>query len=154
METAEPDLSAELLALDNQLCFAVYSANHAITRMYKPLLDRLGVTYPQYLVLLVLWERDSVRVGEIGERLMLETNTLTPLLKRLETLGLVDRQRSPQDERRVIVSLTDKGRDLRGEAACLPERVFAASGCSVPEVQELRGALVALRDRLRARSGE
>ncbi|MAW99701.1 MAG: MarR family transcriptional regulator [Sphingomonas sp.] len=154
METAEPDLSAELLALDNQLCFAVYSANHAITRMYKPLLDRLGVTYPQYLVLLVLWERDSVRVGEIGERLMLETNTLTPLLKRLETLGLVDRQRSPQDERRVIVSLTDKGRNLRGEAACLPERVFAASGCSVPEVQELRGALVALRDRLRARSGE
>ncbi|GGO94313.1 MarR family winged helix-turn-helix transcriptional regulator [Stakelama pacifica] len=154
METAEPDLSAELLALDNQLCFAVYSANHAITRMYKPLLDRLGVTYPQYLVLLVLWERDSVRVGEIGERLMLETNTLTPLLKRLETLGLVDRQRSPQDERRVIVSLTDKGRNLRGEAARLPERVFAASGCSVPEVQELRGALVALRDRLRARSGE
>ena len=154
METAEPDLSAELLALDNQLCFAVYSANHAITRMYKPLLDRLGVTYPQYLVLLVLWERDSVRVGEIGERLMLETNTLTPLLKRLETLGLVDRQRSPQDERRGIVSLTDKGRNLRGEAACLPERVFAASGCSVPEVQELRGALVALRDRLRARSGE
>lgn len=143
----DPELNG--LALDNQLCFAVYSASHALTRLYKPMLDALGITYPQYLVLMVLWERDGIRVGEIGERLMLETSTLTPLLKRLETLGLVSRARSPQDERQVIISLTQKGRGLRAKAAGVPERMFAATGCSLPEIQELREALVALRGRLR-----
>ena len=149
MNDTSTDTQLSGLALDNQLCFAVYSASHAITRLYKPMLDALGITYPQYLVLLVLWERDGVRVGEVGERLMLETSTLTPLLKRLEALGLVTRMRSPSDERQVIISLTPKGRDLRAKAAGVPERMFAATGCSLPEIQELREALVALRGRLR-----
>src|ERR1700759_5472942 len=93
----------QLLRLDNQICFAVYSASHAFNRVYKPLLDRLGLTYPQYLVMLVLWERDGVAVKEIGERLHLDSGTLTPLLKRLEQAGLIKRTRSTEDERQVLI---------------------------------------------------
>src|SRR5882762_7888585 len=102
--------------LDNQICFAVYSAAHAFNRIYKPLLDRLGLTYPRYLVMLVLWERDGVAVKEIGERLYLDSGTLTPLLKRLEQAGLVKRTRSTADERQVLISLTTQGESLKDKA--------------------------------------
>ena len=104
---------ASWLALDAQLCFALYSASLAMTKLYKPLLDRLGLTYPQYLVMLVLWEEDAMSVKEIGERLFLDSGTLTPLLKRLEAAGLVKRTRSTEDERQVIVALTPQGEGLK-----------------------------------------
>src|ERR1700738_4088413 len=102
--------------LDNQICFAIYSTAHAFNRVYKPLLDRLGLTYPQYLVMLVLWERDDVPVKDIGERLFLDSGTLTPLLKRLEAADLIKRTRSTEDERQVLIALTSKGQALRGKA--------------------------------------
>src|SRR5580698_1903142 len=102
-----------MLRLDNQVCFAIYSTAHAFNRIYKPLLDRLGLTYPQYLVMLVLWERDDVAVKEIGERLFLDSGTLTPLLKRLEAADLIKRTRSTEDERQVLIALTAKGRALQ-----------------------------------------
>ena len=105
-----------LLQLDNQICFAVYSAAHAFNRVYKPLLDRLGLTYPQYLVMLVLWERDDVPVKDIGERLFLDSGTLTPLLKRLEAAQLIKRTRSTEDERQVLIALTPQGQALREKA--------------------------------------
>ena len=104
------------LLLGNQLCFAVYSTAHAFNRAYKPLLDRLGLTYPQYLVMLVLWERDGVPVKDIGERLLLDSGTLTPLLKRLEAAELVKRSRSTEDERQVLIALTSQGQALRGKS--------------------------------------
>src|SRR6202167_1701145 len=107
---AKKNVSDLTLLLDNQLCFAVYSTAHVFNRVYKPLLDRLGLTYPQYLVMLVLWERDDVPVKEIGERLYLDSGTLTPLLKRLEAADLIRRTRSTQDERQVLIALTAKGR--------------------------------------------
>src|SRR6201989_2820877 len=114
MQMARKALSGDqLLRLDNQICFAVYSAAHAFTRVYKPLLDRLGLTYPQYLVMLVLWERDDVPVKDIGERLFLDAGTLTPLLKRLEAADLIKRTRSTEDERQVLIALTSQGQALR-----------------------------------------
>src|ERR1700749_1050842 len=110
MKMARKALGGEqMLRLDNQICFAIYSATHAFNRVYKPLLDRLGLTYPQYLVMLVLWERDGVPVRDIGERLSLDSGTLTPLLKRLEQAGLVKRTRSSEDERQVLIALTAHG---------------------------------------------
>ena len=106
----------QLLRLDNQICFAVYSAAHAFNRVYKPLLDRLGLTYPQYLVMLSLWERDGVPVKDIGERLFLDSGTLTPLLKRLEAAGLVKRTRTTEDERQVLIALTPQGQALKEKA--------------------------------------
>ncbi|TGX55167.1 MarR family transcriptional regulator [Sphingomonas gei] len=146
------DPASALLALDNQLCFAVYSAAHALNRAYKPLLAQLGLTYPQYLALLILWERDGQRVGEIGARLMLDTNTLTPLLKRLEAMGLVARRRSAEDERQVLISLTEKGSAMRARAAAVPPEIFAATGCSLDDIVRLRTELAALRERLDAGS--
>jgi len=139
----------ELLKLDNQLCFAVYSASLAMTRLYKPLLEKLGLTYPQYLVLLVLWERDGLTVSELGERLSLDSGTLTPLLKRLEANGLVARIRDTADERRVHVSLTAAGRRLKARAAEVPGCLMAASQCSVPELVSLTQQVQALRDRIK-----
>jgi len=139
----------ELLKLDNQLCFAVYSASLAMTRLYKPLLDNLGLTYPQYLVLLVLWERDGLTVSELGGRLSLDSGTLTPLLKRLEASGLVARIRDTADERRVHVSLTAAGRRLKARAAEVPGCLMAASQCSVPELISLTQQVQALRDRIK-----
>jgi DNA-binding MarR family transcriptional regulator len=139
----------ELLKLDNQLCFAVYSASLAMTRLYKPLLEKLGLTYPQYLVLLVLWERDGLTVSELGERLSLDSGTLTPLLKRLEAGGLVARIRDTADERRVHVSLTAAGRRLKARAAEVPGCLMAASQCSVPELVSLTQQVQALRDRIK-----
>jgi DNA-binding MarR family transcriptional regulator len=139
------------LLLNNQICFAVYSTAHAFNRVYKPLLDRLGLTYPQYLVMLVLWERDGLSVKEIGERLFLDSGTLTPLLKRLEAAYLVKRTRSKADERQVLVALTARGAGLRDKAkAVIPPAILAASGCSVGELSELQKSLVTLREQLDA----
>jgi MarR family transcriptional regulator, organic hydroperoxide resistance regulator len=138
------------LLLGNQLCFAVYSTAHAFNRFYKPLLDRLGLTYPQYLVMLVLWEQDGLPVKEIGERLFLDSGTLTPLLKRLEAAGLVKRTRSTEDERQVIVALTAQGEALKEKARGLPLSILAASECSVAELAALKKEVEALRDKLNA----
>jgi MarR family transcriptional regulator, organic hydroperoxide resistance regulator len=148
-------LAAEqALRLDNQICFAVYSAAHAFNRVYKPLLDRLGLTYPQYLVMLVLWERDNIPLKDIGERLFLDSGTLTPLLKRLEATGLIKRTRSAEDERQVLIELTREGHALREQAKAVPQSILAASGCSVGELVAIKNEIVALRDRLNAVLGE
>jgi MarR family transcriptional regulator, organic hydroperoxide resistance regulator len=143
-------LSAQALLLDNQLCFALYSASLAMTKLYKPLLDDLGLTYPQYLALLVLWEKDGVAVSELGERLSLDSGTLTPLLKRLEAAGLVSRLRDAADERRVLIRLTADGRQLKARAARIPGCVLQASQCDVAEAMALTRQVQALRDRLSA----
>jgi MarR family transcriptional regulator, organic hydroperoxide resistance regulator len=143
----------QLLRLDNQICFAVYSAAHAFNRVYKPLLDRLGLTYPQYLVMLVLWERDGVAVKEIGERLHLDSGTLTPLLKRLEQAGLIRRTRSTEDERQVLIDLTAQGQALKDKARALPPSILAASQCSVAELTAMKDEITALRDRLNGMKG-
>ena len=144
----------QLLRLDNQICFAVYSAAHAFNRVYKPLLDRLGLTYPQYLVMLVLWERDDVPVKDIGERLFLDSGTLTPLLKRLEAAHLVKRTRSSEDERQVLIALTSQGHALKDKARAVPQSILEASDCSVAELVALKSEIVSLRDRLNAALGE
>ena len=142
------------LMLDNQICFAVYSTAHAFNRVYKPLLDKLRLTYPQYLVMLALWERDDVPVKDIGERLFLDSGTLTPLLKRLEAAGLVKRTRSTEDERQVLIALTPQGHALKEKARAVPQGVLAASACSLGELSAMKKDLVALRDRLNATLGE
>ena len=142
------------LLLGNQICFAVYSTAHAFNRVYKPLLDRLGLTYPQYLVMLVLWEQDGVAVKEIGERLYLDSGTLTPLLKRMEAAGLVKRTRSTEDERQVLIALTPQGQALKEKARTVPQSILAASECSVAELVALKSEIVTLRDRLNAALGE
>ncbi|MBR1126211.1 MarR family transcriptional regulator [Bradyrhizobium lablabi] len=142
------------LRLDNQICFAVYSAAHAFNRVYKPLLDRLDLTYPQYLVMLALWEHDGVPLKDIGERLFLDSGTLTPLLKRLEAAGLVKRTRSTEDERQVLIALTAQGQALKEKARSVPQSILEASDCSVGELVALKSEIVALRDRLNAALGE
>lgn len=141
----------EPLPLDDQLCWAVYSTGIAIQRVYKPLLDRLGLTYPQYLVLNVLWRDDGLTVGGIAESLALESSTLTPLLKRLETAGHVRRTRNPANERQVVVTLTDQGRALRSEAGCLGQALVAASAQSPTDLARLNAEIRQLRDALYAR---
>lgn len=145
-----PDTS-ELLRLDNQVCFALYSASLAMTKLYKPLLEAIGLTYPQYLVMLVLWEGDRLTVSELGERLTLDSGTLTPLLKRLEAAGLLARLRDAEDERRVRIVLTEAGRALRAEAEKIPACVLQSTQCTLPELQALTGQLSALRERLAPR---
>ena len=149
---AKKPVDAELL-LGNQLCFAIYSTAHAFNRVYKPLLDRLGLTYPQYLVMLALWERDGVPVKAIGERLFLDSGTLTPLLKRLEAAHLIRRTRSSEDERQVLIALTPQGQALREKAKTVPTAILSASGCSIGELSSLRRSLVELRDQLNAAVG-
>ena len=138
----------QALLLDNQLCFALYSASLAMTKVYKPLLDELGLTYPQYLVMLALWERDGVAVSELGQRLRLDSGTLTPLLKRLEAAGLIARLRAVEDERRVHLTITAAGRRLRARAEKVPSCVLQAADCSVSELVELTRQVQQLRDRL------
>ena len=138
----------EARKLANQLCFAVYSTAHAFNKVYKPLLDPLGLTYPQYLVMLILWDEDEVTVKELGNRLQLDSGTLTPLLKRLEANGLVTRRRSEQDERRVVVALTEAGRALDAKAGEVPKGVFCAAGLPLDTLTELRETLLALRGEL------
>ena len=139
-----------MLQLDNQLCFALYSTSLAMTRLYKPLLDELGLTYPQYLVMLVLWEKDGLMVSELGERLYLDSGTLTPLLKRLEASGLLARLRDVADERRVHITLSPAGRKLKTQAAKIPGCILTASQCSIPELITLTQQVQTLRDRLLA----
>ena len=153
-QAAEKHAADPLLQLGNQLCFAIYSAGHAFNRVYKPLLDRLGLTYPQYLVMLVLWERDGVPVKDIGERLFLDSGTLTPLLKRMEAAHLLKRTRSAEDERQVLISLTSQGQTLREKARTVPQAILAASACSLGELSAMKNQLIALRDRLNAAAGE
>ena len=148
MTAASKPPSAQAQLLDHQLCFALYSASLAMTKLYKPLLEELGLTYPQYLAMLALWERDGVSVSALGERLFLDSGTLTPLLKRLEAAGLIARVRAVEDERRVHISLTAEGRKLKARAARIPGCVLAASQCSVAEVQALTQQVQALRERL------
>ncbi|WP_267388237.1 MarR family transcriptional regulator [Sphingomonas sp. GC_Shp_3] len=137
-------------SLDQLLCFSLYGANMAINRVYKPLLDGLGLTYPQYLVLNVLWERGTETVGGIAERLALESSTITPLVKRLEQAGLVERRRNPFDERQVVVSPTDAGRAMQERTHCLGAELFAAAGQPVEKLIALTREVQALRDSLTA----
>lgn len=138
----------EWLRLDQQLCFALYSSSLAMTKLYKPLLTPLGLTYPQYLVMLVLWEQDGVSVSQVGERLQLDSGTLTPLLKRLEQAELLERRRDPTDERRVLLQLRPAGRALRLQAQSIPRQVACAAACPVDELQSLTQRLQQLRQQL------
>ena len=139
------------LHLDYQVCFALNSASLAMTKIYKPLLDAIGLTYPQYLVMLVLWEQDGITVSAPGERLFLDSGTLTPLLKRLEAANLIARLRDTQDERRVRITLTADGRALRTPAEAIPQCVVQSSQCSLPELAALTGQLKHLRHQLNPR---
>ncbi|GME45676.1 MarR family transcriptional regulator [Pantoea sp. QMID2] len=136
------------LLVDQQLCFALYSATLAMNKVYRQLLSQLDITYPQYLVMLVLWQKDDVTVSEIGEQLFLDSATLTPLLKRLEGAGLINRQRTRQDERQVAVTLTDAGRTLQHKAESIPEAVKCATACDDDALLALKLQLDGLRDNL------
>ena len=133
------------LKLDVQLCFALYSTSLAMTKLYKPLLAPMGLTYPQYLAMLVLWETDGPSVSELGQRLNLDSGTLTPLLKRLESSGLIERRRATADERRVEIHLTSAGHALREQAVAIPEHLACASACGPTELESLTRRLHELR---------
>lgn len=141
---------ADPLDLSQQLCFAIYSAAHALNRAYKPHLEALNLTYPQYLVMLVLWETDDQTVGRIGDRLLLDSSTLTPLLKRLEAAGYVRRERDRADERQVRIRLTASGRSLKDRARGIPLAIAGAAGRTAAELQRLKADILALRDTLNA----
>jgi len=144
-----PKASAEaLLKLDNQLCFTLYSASLAMNKVYRKLLAPLGLTYPQYLVMLVLWERDELTVSEIGERLFLDSATLTPLLKRLEASDLLTRTRSADDERQVVIALSRSGKALKAKAAQVPEGVFCAAALGIGQLGQIKSQLETLRSNL------
>ncbi|MBB3017943.1 DNA-binding MarR family transcriptional regulator [Microvirga lupini] len=136
------------LALSQHLCFAFYSVSHAFNRAYRQFLDPLGLTYPQYVVLLVLWEQDDLTVKEIGDRLFLDSGTLTPLLKRLESAGHVRRARDKKDERQVRISLTDSGRALQAKAKEIPKQVGCVLGLPLEEIRALTEQVAKLRGRL------
>ena len=136
------------LTLDQQLCYALYGASIAVGRVYKPLLDALEITYPHYLVMSVLWEGDAQTIGAIAEHLALESSTITPLVKRLEAAGFLGRTRNAQDERQVLVGLTDKGRALRARTGCLSETLLASSGMKVEQIIALNDQVRALRQAL------
>jgi DNA-binding MarR family transcriptional regulator len=138
------------LRLDHQLCFALYATSLAMTKLYKPLLDPLGLTYPQYLVMLVLWQSDDITVSQLGEPLALDSGTLTPLLKRLESAGLLQRLRDTTDERRVLLRLTAAGDELKAGAVRVPQTVARASGCELGELSSLTARLHALRQQISA----
>ena len=139
---------SEAQNLDDFLCFAIYSANLAVNRLNKPVLDELGLTYLQYIVLVALYEQDDQTVGGLGDKLFLDSSTLTPLLKRLETMGHVTRQRDPQDERQVRVRLTPQGRRVRERALAFRSDLTKAMGLSAADFQHLREQLVKLRANL------
>lgn len=132
------------LLLDRQLCFPLYAASNLLTRAYRPVLAPLGLTYSQYLVMLVLWEHDVVSVGDLGERLHLDSGTLTPLLKRMERDGFVTRRRDPEDERRVLIMLTPHGHELRAAALNVPQTLAGQLGVDPASVEDLRDAVQAM----------
>ena len=149
--TASPAAKADArawLALDRQLCFALYSASLAMTKAYKPLLAPMGLTYPQYLVMLVLWETDGLSVSQLGDRLKLDSGTLTPLLKRLEQQGLLQRLRDATDERRVLLQLTPAGRALQDQALAIPPTIACATACDLSDITDLAQRLTTLRQQL------
>jgi DNA-binding MarR family transcriptional regulator len=150
MARADDQDETSMLQLSQQLCFALYSTTHAFNRAYKPLLAPLDLTYPQYLVMLVLWEGDDLTVKEIGAKLQLDSGTLTPLLKRLEAAKLVARTRDTVDERQVRIKLTDIGRALRKKAEAIPRKLTAAIGRPIPDIVALRQQLTQLRERMDA----
>lgn len=147
-EAETNDIAPGMLALDQQLCFAVYSAAHALNRTYKPLLDPYGLTYPQYIALMTLWEEDGRTVKALGEKLGLDSGTLSPLLKRLEAAGYINRARDKADERQVLVTLTDKGRAMQRDAVAIRMAIGKATGCSIEALQSLTVELQALAGRL------
>ncbi len=138
----------ELLNLNSFLCFAIYSANHAMNRVYKPLLEELGLTYPQYIMMVVLWEKDKQTVKSLGKQLFLESNTLTPLLKRLEKMGHITRQRDIADERQVLICLTQQGKGLKEKALKIPSCLLDATGLTPESVQHLQAQITLLRRNL------
>lgn len=138
----------ESLLLDNQLCFALHSTSLLMTKVYKPLLQAIGLTYPQYLAMMVLWEEDELTVSEISSRLLTDPGSMTPLLKRLEAEGLLSRTRSREDERVVVVKLTDAGRALQEKAKDVPHCILGASGMALEQLRKLQGDLIALRANL------
>ncbi len=141
-------MSYEHLDIDNQLCFALYASSKAVIKSYKPLLDELGITYTQYITLLVLWKEDNITVKELGKKLYLDSGTLTPVLKRLESMGIIQRIRASQDERNVYVKLTDKGISMKDRALKIPEKMFCSTGLSLDEVSDLREKLKFLLNNL------
>lgn len=141
-------MTTDTTRLDQMLCFAVYATAHAFTRFYKPRLEALDLTYPQYLVFVVLWEQDDITVSALGNRLFLDSGTITPLIKRLEARGLVKRVRDCEDERQVRVRLTTDGRALQAKAAAIPLEVRDGVGMGGVEAERMRRDLLALRDRL------
>ncbi|HEX8595410.1 MAG TPA: MarR family transcriptional regulator [Pseudomonas sp.] len=153
-DKSTPDVSGpcEALLLDNQLCFALYSTSLMMTKVYKPLLQALGLTYPQYLAMMVLWEQDGLTVGDVSTRLLTDPGSLTPLLKRLEGEGLITRTRSKEDERVVLLRLTEQGRALQQKALPVPGCVLSASGLELKQLQALQGELLKLRGNLQSGS--
>lgn len=144
----DPVLQAEVLKLDNQLCFALYSASLAMTKTYKPLLEKLGLTYPQYLIMLILWQQDGLALKDIADKLFTESGALTPVLKRLQEMGLLIRSRSPQSERTLEIRLTEQGQALRHDALLVNQQIAAGCGFTLNEMQQLRDQLIDLRQRL------
>ncbi|MDC5354425.1 MarR family transcriptional regulator [Acinetobacter baumannii] len=139
------DQDCQTLKLENQLCFLIYSTNLALNQLYRKLLTPLGITYPQYLVMLVLWEKDEITVSEIGSKLFLESSTLTPILKKLEALQLLNRTRSKEDERQVIITLSEKGKKLKEQAVNIPKHILEASSCDTATLLGLKDQLTQLR---------
>lgn len=150
--TREP--AHELLRLDNQLCFSLYAATRAITKAYREMLGAMGLTYPQFLVLMVLWETDGITISEIGRRLMLDSGTLSPLLKRLEGLNFIDRARGTRDEREVLIWLSQKGMDLQGPALDARRYVACRLDMSEPEIMALRTEMMDMVSRLGDKGAE
>jgi DNA-binding MarR family transcriptional regulator len=146
MEGAVMPKADHTLTLDDQLCFSLYGASMAINRAYKPLLDALEITYPQYLVLSALWENDGQSIGAIGERLGLDSSNITPLVKRMEAGGLLSRERNPADERQVVVTLTDQGREMQVRSACLGQTLFAAANLSIEKLIQFNKDVQLFRD--------
>lgn len=148
MRNSTMDAQKSQLRLANFLCFAIYSTANAVTRAYQPRLAALGLTYPQYLVMVVLWEEENQTVKAIGDKLSLDSGTLTPLLKRLEAAGLITRRRDTVDERQVLIGLTDEGRSMRQRAEAVPIAMGQAFGCTMDEAQAMRSELITLRENL------
>jgi MarR family transcriptional regulator, organic hydroperoxide resistance regulator len=148
--------SKEALSLDNQLCFTIYACSRAMTQLYRPWFDEIGITYPQYLVLLVLWEQDGVMVKELGERLFLDSGTLTPLLKRMEAAKLIKRKRSNEDERKVFIHLTEEGKQLESQACTIPSEMMRQRGLTPDEftglLADFKGLLAKLHQTLDQKS--
>lgn len=141
-------MNYESLKLDNQLCFALYACAKEVTKIYKPFLDKFGITYTQYITLLALWEEDNITVKELGKKLHLDSGTLTPLLKKLENMEILKRIRDTEDERNVYVKLSEKGMKMKDEALEIPGRVFCSTGMSMEEVLDLREKLKLLLNNL------